>query len=141
MDGFTPITPATTYSTGRGYGLKNAKVWRAFDALQPDPLYEDFLCIESGGLAVDLPNGKYRVFVNMDSPSGFWGEYQVYRERAILAQGKTVFSERMDFKTFQKKYFRFWDTEDLPSGNTFDKYQSAYFSEKTFDVTVKNGRL
>lgn len=141
MDGFTPITPATTYSTGRGYGLRNAKVWRAFDALQPDPLYEDFLCIESGGLAVDLPNGKYRVFVNMDSPSGFWGEYQVYRERAILAQGKTVFSERMDFKTFQKKYFRFWDTEDLPSGNTFDKYQSAYFSEKTFDVTVKNGRL
>jgi len=141
MDGFTPITPATTYSPGRGYGLKDARIWRAFDALQPDPLYQDFLCIESGGLTVDLPNGKYRVFVNMDSPSGYWGEYQVYRQRAILAQGKTVFSERMDFRTFQKKYFRFWDTEDLPSGNTFDKYQGAYFSEKTFDVTVKNGRL
>ena len=141
MDGFTPITPATLYSPGRGYGLKNAKVWRAFDALQPDPLYQDFICIESGGLAVDVPNGKYRVFVNMDSPSGFWGEYQVYRERSILAQGKTVFSERMDFKAFQKKYFRFWDTEDLPSDNTFDKYQRAYFSEKIFDVDVKNGQL
>ncbi|HEY9140180.1 MAG TPA: hypothetical protein VIN93_04775 [Bryobacteraceae bacterium] len=141
MDGFTPITPATVYTAGRGYGLKNARVWRAVDALQPDPLYQDFICIESGGLAVDVPNGKYRVFVNIDSPSGFWGEYQVYRERSILAQGKKVLSERMDFKSFQKKYFRFWDTEDLPSYNTFDKYQGAHFSEKVFDVTVKNGQL
>ena len=141
MNGFTPVTPATMYSPGRGYGLKNAKVWRAFDVLQPDPLYQDFICIESGGLAVDVPNGKYRVFVNMDSPSGFWGEYQVYRERSILAQGKTVFSERMDFQTFQKKYFRFWDTEDLPSDNVFDKYQPAHFSEKLFDVDVKNGQI
>jgi hypothetical protein len=141
MDGFTPITAATLYAPGRGYGLKNAKVWREFDALQPDPLYQDFICIESGGLAVDVPNGKYRVFVNIDSPSGFWGEYQVYNARSILAQGKKVFSERMDFKGFQKKYFRFWDTEDLPSDNTFDKYQSAHFSEKVFDVDVKNGQL
>jgi hypothetical protein len=141
MDGFTPITPGTLYSPGRGYGLKNAKVWRAVDAMQPDPLYQDFLCIESGGLAVDVPNGRYRVFVNIDSPSGFWGEYQVYSARSILAQGKTMFSERMDFKAFQKKYFRFWDTEDLPSDNTFDKYGGAHFSEKVFDVNVKNGQL
>src|SRR5208282_4980091 len=79
MDGFTPITPATQYSRGRGYGLKDAKIWRAFDALQPEPLYQDFICIEAGGLAVDVPNGTYRVFVNIDSPSGFWGEYQTYR--------------------------------------------------------------
>ena len=87
MEGFTPITQGTIYSKGRGYGLKDAKVWRSFDALQPDPLYQDFICIESGGLAVDVPNGKYRVLVNIDSPSGYWGEYQVYRRRAILAQG------------------------------------------------------
>src|SRR5208283_4933971 len=66
---------------------------------------------------------------------------QVYRDRSILAQGKTVFSEHLDFKAFQKKYFRFWDTEDLPSDNTFDKYLRAYFSEKVFDVEVKNGQL
>jgi len=141
MDGFTQITPATAYSPGRGYGLKNAKVWRADDALQPDPLYQDFLCIESGGLAVDVPNGRYRVFVNMDSPSGFWGEYQAYSARAILAQGKKVFTERMDFKAFQKKYFRFWDTEDLPSESAFDKYGDAHFAEKVFDTEVKNGQL
>jgi len=129
------------YSKGRGYGLKNARIWRAFDALQPDPLYQDFICIESGGLAVDVPNGKYRVLVNMDSPSGFWGEYQVYRKRAILAEGKPVAVDTMEFDAFKKKYFRFWNVEDLPTANTFDKYQKAYFQEKTFDVDVSDGQL
>ena len=141
MEGFTQITPDTTYSKARGYGLKNAKIWRAFDALQPDPLYQDFICIESGGLAVDLPNGKYRVFVNADSPSGYWGEYQVYRQRAILAQGRPAVTETMDFDAFKKRYYRFWNVEDLPGDNTFDKYQKAYYQEKTFDVSVTDGQL
>ena len=122
------ITPGTLYSKGRGYGLKDAKIWRAFDVLQPDPLYQDFICIEAGGLAVDVPNGKYHVFVNMDSPSGFWGEYQVYRKRAILAQGKAVV-ERDDGlrRSSRNRYFRFWNVEDLPTDNTFDKYQKVLF--------------
>jgi hypothetical protein len=141
MEGFTPITPATLYSKGRGYGLKDARIWRAFDALQPDPLYQDFICIESGGMAVDVPNGRYRVFLNMDSPSGFWGEYQAYAKRAVLAQGREVVAEAMDFEAFRKKYFRFWDSEDLPSENTFDKVQKVYFGEKRFEVEVTDGRL
>jgi hypothetical protein len=141
MEGFTPITPATRYSRGRGYGLADARVWRAFDALQPEPLYQDFICIESGGLVVDVPNGKYRVFVNLDSPSGFWGEYPVYRRRSILAQGKEVVSDVMTFDALKKKYFRFWNVEDLPTDNTFDKYQKARYNEKTFEVEVTNGQL
>ncbi|MHC4399278.1 MAG: hypothetical protein ACYTG0_06340 [Planctomycetota bacterium] len=141
IDGFWHITPSTIYSRGRGYGLKDARIWRVFDALQPDPLYQDFICIERGGLAVDVPNGKYRVFVNVDSPSGFWGEYQVYRQRAILAEGKPVVTDEMDFAQFQEKYFRFWNVEDSPADDTFDKYQKAYFREKTFDIEVTDGQL
>ena len=141
MEAFTAITPSTLYSRGRGFGLKDARIWRAFDALQPEPLYQDFLCIEAGGLAVDLPNGRYRVFVNIDSPSGFWGEYQTYRKRAILAEGRPVVSETLDFESFRKKYFRFWNVEDLPQDSTFDKYQKAYYHEKLFDVEVTDGQL
>jgi hypothetical protein len=141
MEGFTPITPATLYSRGRGYGLKDARIWRAFDALQPEPLYQDFICIEAGGLAVDVPNGKYRVFVNIDSPSGFWGEYQTFRRRAILAEGRPAVSEAMDFEAFKAKYFRFWNRDDLPADVTFDKYQKTYFREKQFDVDVTDGQL
>src|SRR5262249_20895982 len=106
-----------------------------------DPLYQDIICIEAGGLAVEVPNGRYRIFVNVDSPSGFWGEYQIYRERAIVAEGLPVVREKMDFEAFKAKYFRYWNVEDLPTDNTFDKYQKGYFQEKRFDVDVKDGQL
>jgi hypothetical protein len=141
LRGFTPVTPSTLYSAGRGYGLKNAQVWRAFDVLQPDPLYQNFICIEKGGFAVDLPNGKYRVFVNLDNPSGFWGEYQIYRQRIVKANGTEVVNETMDLPRFRQKYFRFANVEDSLDENTFDKYQRAYFQEKEFDAEVKDGQL
>ncbi len=103
MPGFTRIDPSTIYSKGRGYGLKDAQIWRAFDVLQPDPLYQDFICIEKGGLAVDVPDGKYHVFVNIDNPSGFWGEYQVYRQRAVLAQGKVGGRRSDDLRVAQEE--------------------------------------
>jgi hypothetical protein len=140
MEGFTPLDVSKVYSTGRGYGWKNVRFWRAFDALQPDPLYQDFICIEAGGLALDVPNGRYHVFVNMDSPSGFWGEYQRYRRRALILEGEPHV-DTMDLDAFKKRYYRFWDTEDLPTDSTFDKYQRAYFTEKEYDVEVRDGQL
>ena len=47
----------------------------------------------------------------------------------------------MDLESFKKRYFRFWDIEDLPADNTFDKYQVPYFNEKQFDVEVTDGQL
>lgn len=143
MDGFTRVTPKTLYSKSSGFGLLDATIWHGerTNVLQPDPLYQKFLCIEKGGLAVDLPNGKYHVFVNIDNPSGFWGEFQTYKKRTIKAQGKEVVSETMNLDLFKQRYFCFWNTEDLPTDNTFDKYQKAYYSEKQFDVDVQDGQL
>ena len=141
LRGFTPVSPATLYTPGRGYGLKNARVWHAFDVKQPDPLYQRIMCIESGGFAVDLPDGKYHVFLNLDSPSGFWGEYQTYRKRTVKANGVPVVQDTMDLPRFLQKYFRYADVEDRPEDNTFDKYQRTYFQEKEFDADVKNGQL
>jgi len=143
FSGFTPVTPAATYSPGRGYGFKGTPVTRTYDVLQPDPLYEKGMFIpESGcGFAVDLQNGKYHVFANIDYPSGFWGEYQVYQSRKIKANGAVVSEDRVDLDLFQKRYFRFANTEDRPEENTFDKYQVPYFHEKEFDVDVTGGLL
>jgi len=141
MEGFTPITPATQYSRGRGYGLKDARVWRAFDALQPEPLYQDYICIEAGGLAVDVPNGRYRVFVNIDNPSGFWGEYQSYRQRAIVAEGRPVVREQWISTPSKPSTSGSGTSKICPLTTTFDKYQKAYYREKRFDVDVKDGQL
>ena len=143
LSGFTPVTPSTIYSPGRGYGLKGVPITRTYDVLQPDPLYQKgiFLADSGSGFAVDLPNGKYHVFANIDYPSGFWGEYQVYHSRRIKANGLVVSEDKMDLSRFQKRYFRFANTEDRPQDNTFDKYQIPYFHEKEFDVVVRGGQL
>jgi len=140
MEGFTRLDVSKRYSEGRGYGWKDARFWRALDALQPEPLYQDFICVERGGLAIDVPNGKYRVFVNMDSPSGYWGEVQCYRRRALVVEG-VARVDTMTFTDFKHHYYRFWNTEDLPWDNTFDKYQEPYFNEKLVDVEVRDGQL
>ncbi len=141
LRGLTGVTPSTVYSPGRGYGFKDARIWRAFDVLQPDPVYQTFICVEGGGFATDVPDGKYHVFVNIDNPSGFWGEYQIYRQRVIRANGVDVVNETMDLEGFVEKYFRFAEVEDQPADSTFDKYQLAYFDEKEFDVDVTGGQL
>lgn len=140
MEGFTPLDVSKRYTSGRGYGWKNARIWRAFDALQPDPLYRDFICVEGGGLALDVPNGRYHVFVNMDSPSGFWGEVQRYRRRALILEGQRH-EDRMDLASFRQRYYRHWQADDLPDENTFDKYQIPYFREKFRTVEVRDGQL
>ena len=141
LGGFTSVNPATVYSAARGYGLKNSPGLYGYDVLQPDPLYERGLAFFSGGFQVDVPNGKYHVFINLDNPSGFWGEYQVYRKRSIVANGIEVVHDTVDLSSFIKRYFRFADVEDSLDENTFDKYQRAYFHEKEFDVEVVDGHI
>ena len=80
MEGFTAITPATAVQSwprirpqGRhGSGAPSTPFSRS-------RFIRTSSASKAGGLAVDVPNGRYRVFVNIDSPSGFWGEYQTFR--------------------------------------------------------------
>ena len=140
LDGFEAIVPSTAYSEGKGFGLKDVQGGWGADLFRPDPLYQDFFNITKGGFALDLPNGKYRVITNINRPCGFWGNNQKFGKRAILAQGKPVFSETWDDEEAKRKYFIHWDKDDLPTENTFDKYVKS-FDEKVFDVDVTNGQL
>ncbi|MCM8784922.1 MAG: DUF6067 family protein [Candidatus Omnitrophica bacterium] len=142
MPGFITVSPLILYKPERGFGFTKPNIWKGFDFLQPDPLYQTALCIVDGGeFRIDLPNGKYRVFMNIDSPSGYWGEYQVYRERMVRINGKDVLWEKMDFNQFLKKYFRWASIDDYIEENTFDKYINSYFNEKKFDVEVNDGKM
>lgn len=141
MRGMTRVTSGTTYNSRRGYGFRDAKIWRSFDVLQPDSVYRDFVCIERGAFAVDVPNGRYHVVLNIDCPGGYWGELPKYRRRAVSAEGKLVAEDTMDRAVAMARYFRFADSDDLPTENTFDKYLGTIFKEKAFDVDVTDGRL
>ncbi len=118
------------------------RIWRAFDALQPEPLYQDFICIEAGGLGgrrAERPLSRVR---QHRQSLGLLGRVpDIFASARSWPKGRPVVRETMDFDAFKAKYFRFWNVEDLPTDNTFDKYQKAYFREKRFDVDVKDGQL
>ncbi len=144
---FTRVDSTMEYTKERGFGLKGAQVQGpgetkgGMDGFHPDPLYRTWLNMEKGSFLVDLPNGKYKVFLNIDNPTGFWGEYQVYRTRKVMAQGQVVVDESMDFDALKKKYFRNYANEDLPGEGIWERYVKPMFHEKTFDVEVTDGQL
>jgi len=141
MEGFQQVTASMPYEPERGFGWEKADLWRSFNALQPDALFQDFICPRGGSFRVDLPNGRYRVLMNIDSPGGYWGEPQVYDRRRVTANGSLVVDEKMDFKEFKNRYFRNAHHEDLPGINTFNDYVQRMFQVKEFDVEVRDSRL
>jgi len=144
MVGMTPVTLDTMYSKEQGYGFStNASLWRCYrsDVIQPDSLYRDFVNVEAGDFLIDLPNGTYRVFLNVDSAGGYWGELPIFRDRIIKAEGRVVSHDKMDRQIAIEKYFRFANSDDRPEDNVFDKYFSEIFNEKEFEVTVSDGQL
>lgn len=141
MEGFLRES-GTMYSEGRGYGwLPGAKFWRDQNALQPDALIQDFITPEKAIFRVNVPDGKYHVVLNLDSPGAYWGEAQRYRARSLKANGVTVVDDAMDYDAFVKDYLADADAEDLPGVDTFARYVQPMQRIQSFDVDVKGGNL
>lgn len=141
MAGFSQATAAMLYEPQRGFGWDKADLWKSFNVYQPDPLFQDFICPRSGAFRVDLPNGKYHVIMNIDSPGGYWGEAQVFAQRKVVANGVPVVDEKVDLDEFKKKYFRNASREDLPGIDTFNEYVQKMFNVKELDVDVSDGKF
>ena len=148
MPGFTRFGPSDTYTPEKGFGMLPGtrtsgpgSTKGAIDFMRPDPLYRDFLAIDKGGVQVDLPNGKYIVFMNIDFSGGFWGEMQSYRERKVYANGGEVVDDKMTFAQAKDRYFSHFDIEDWPGLDVWEKYIRPNYHEKRFDVEVTDGHL
>ena len=59
MPGYKAVTAADAYNKGTGYGWLAGGYPHAFDGMQPDALFEDFITAADSKFQVDLPNGKY----------------------------------------------------------------------------------
>lgn len=141
MPGTYPVHKGQKYLEERGYGFIDEKIWRSHDVLQPDPLLQDFLCVESGIFRVKLKNGFYRVLMKIDSPGGYWGEVPTYKKRKISINGSQVLNQSVDFSSFLESYFEDADTEDLPGVDPFKKYIESKVPWYEFDVEVRDEKL
>lgn len=130
------------YSAGRGYGWITGSFCShpLPNALLTDPMQLG-LCPESGTLRMDLPNGRYHLWMLLDAPGGYWGEAQVYRQRELRANGQVLISETMDAGAFRKRYYQHAEREDLPELDTYASYVRPMCPPKEFTVEVTNGKL
>jgi len=141
MEGFESADSSTQYSPGRGYGWHEARLWRAFDARQPEVLTQDFVCPEAGAFRYDLPDGRYRVLMIIESPGGYWGEVQKFKQREVLINGETALQESMTIDSWKKHYFRHAGVEDRPGLDAFSQYALPVLKWRSFDAVVTDGRL
>ncbi|MBE7464743.1 MAG: DUF4091 domain-containing protein [Planctomycetes bacterium] len=138
--GFVKLNEKDLYRKESGAGWLKAGFMRLEDRKHPDNLYRSYLSCSDAELAVDLPNGSYRVHLQLED-AGYWEFMQHYTRREVLAEGRTVLDESMDAEEFQRRYFRHQDADDLPGEDPFDKYVEPRFPWRTFDAEVKDGQL
>ncbi len=144
-DGFEALNENTSYDPAKKWGWLEHNFWAPYPqvnrVMAPDQLTASNLTIASAKLRVDLKPGAYRVWMIIDHPGGFWGEYPYYHRRTVKAQGKLALDERMTPEQAKADYFRWQDAEDHEGDDLFDLYWSRIIKEKSFDTQVENGHL
>jgi hypothetical protein len=144
-DGFESLNEHTEYDRRRKWGWLAHDFWapyaQANRVIAPDRLTSSNLLIASAKLRLDLKPGNYRVWMIIDHPGGFWGEYPYYHRRTVRAQGRLALDERMTPEQARADYFRWQDAQDREDDDLFDRYWSKILKEKTFDARVTDGHL
>lgn len=141
MPGFHVLSPATTYSALRGFGIApGTQIGRVENRRHPDSLLGDWISFNSGGLDFDLPDGSYDVWLMLEDP-GYWESYPNFRYRRVLAQGRAVLDEQQTAATFLEKYLAHSDDEDLPGDNIWRRYIKRRYVPLRFETVVDKGKL
>jgi hypothetical protein len=146
FDGFQALTDKNMYTPEKTWGwMDNSKFWMPYPQINrllgPDRLTADNLTISSATLRVDLKPGNYKVWMIIDHPGGFWGEYPYYVHRTVRAQNKIAVDERMTPEDSKAEYFKWQDAEDQEGEDIFERYWDSILKEKSFEVEVKNDHL
>jgi len=143
--GFTPITWNTVYGQeGRTAGLKKAcpHANRARNDTFPTRLFQDFVWFGEYGneFIVDVPNGKYHVWLTF-CDCGYWGgEYARHHRRTITANGTLAWQEDRP-EGGAETLFRFEHLEPTPGISVWDMYVKDLFKPATFSAEVTDGKL
>ena len=127
MNGFTTIMAKHKYHKKVGFGFRNSNIWRSEDSIYADTLNRDGIFINNGEFCIDVPNGYYDIYLNVNH-LGLWNEH-FWKERKVTLEGKTILEERaINFYEYTKRFLRFADIEPTVEDNPYDSYLKPLFS-------------
>jgi len=146
--GFTPVSWNTVFGqNGNKAGMKKAGWGKSLarDDTFPTRLYQDF--VEMGTdqdcheFIIEVPNGKYHVWVVYDD-CGFWGgETCHHTRRSISAEGKEAWVDDRGAEGPADYLFRFENLEPKPGDSLWDLYMKDLFKPARFTAEVADGQL
>jgi len=138
--GFETITKDSLYSNKKGFGFVDTIVHGPHDSEHASTLNRDGIWVNKGSFRVDLPNGKYFVYINVNH-LGLWYE-QYWKKRTLRIQGETVLDQTcISIKDHLNRFLRFVDIEPEPEDNPYDLYIKDVFKPIVKEVEVKNAYL
>ncbi|HYF52342.1 MAG TPA: glycoside hydrolase domain-containing protein [Planctomycetota bacterium] len=145
--GFTKVTMKDFYTPEKKWGFgQGSTLGRAFDVIEilgrhrpADDICRDFISPLKATFNVDVPNGKYGVWLMMGPPANGWG--LTFNHRTVTAHGKVVLDQKYDKQSYKEHEYFFQDSEDLPGEDIWEKYINHYFKPVVFDVEVTEGKL
>lgn len=147
--GFTPVSWNTQYGKdGRTFGVGPRAGWGkslARDDTFPTRLYQDF--VEMGTdpdmhqFTVEVPNGKYQVWVVFDD-CGYWGgEEAQHKRRFITANGKEAWVDDRGEAGPTDYLYRFENVEPKPGDSMWELYAKNLFKPARLEADVADGKL
>jgi hypothetical protein len=140
QNGFTGIQSRHSYHKDVGFGFENARITRELDSKYASLSDRDGLFVTQGNFRVDLPNGEYKVVLNVNS-LGMWYEH-FWKKRQVRINGELVLDENYDdYKGYLKRFLRFADIEPKQGDNPYDLYLKEIFSPVERRVQVRGGKL
>jgi hypothetical protein len=147
MPGFEKVSSKNVHEADKGFGwLPGAQFGRDFDMLEmlgrhrpPDDLTRDFVMPLKGTFAVDVPDGKYGVWLMMGPPGNGWGP--TFKRRSVIVNDTMVVDHTYDLEKFKAFEFAFQDFEDLPGDDLWEKYINPMFKAEKFEAEAKGGQL
>ena len=142
--GFQGVTWNTLYSKETGYGLEKSQGRSRYagDTTWPTRLLQDFVWIPFGEFFVDLPNGKYDVWVFFED-SGYWAEeHSQHTKRYIYAEGKEVdVVDRSSWGMDGESRYLFEHFEPQPDMDVLRYYWEKLYQPRAFTTEVNDGQL
>lgn len=138
--GFLPVLERHRYHPDVGFGFVDAAIWRSHDSVYADTLNRDGIFVLKGGFGIDLPAGRYVVYLCVN-PLGYWNEH-FWSRRWVAVEGRPVLDQtRTNAADRVADFLRFQDVEPEPGDNPYDLYLRDIFAPLVVETDVADGRL
>jgi hypothetical protein len=139
--GFTPVSPDSAYSDGKGWGwAPGSQPGRAWDVTFPTRLLQDSVDMGDAAFQVKLAPGRYRAVVFFE-PLGYWGgEAAQFTKRWLEGRYWNAVEKASEWGKLDFIY-HFQDVEPLPGEDLWRTYLQYLFHPAQLDIVLPDGRF